>query len=97
MRLSKSAGVRTGVAAAGLAIIANVGVIALGAAIRAWVAPLVAIFAAVAASKAFSVADDGPRDDVLERSGDRAGQGLVAVAIAEAMMALVAGFVWAAN
>jgi hypothetical protein len=57
----------------------------------------VAVLAAVAASKAFSAADDGPRDGERERRCSQAGQALAAVAVAEAMVALVAGFVWALN
>lgn len=95
--MSTAADVRTGVAAGGIAIAANIGGVVLGASARALIAPAVAILAAVAASKAFTAADNGPRDDELERRCNQAGQSLVAVAIAEALMALVAGFVWAAN
>lgn len=94
LRLSGSAGVRTGVVAGGVAIVANIGGLVFGAPTRAWVAPVVAILAAIAASKAFIAADDGPRDDVLERRCNQAGQSLVAVALAEAMMVVVAGFIW---
>jgi hypothetical protein len=97
LRFCKQAGVKTGAAAGGVAILANVAGLALGAATRAWLAPAVAILAAIAASKAFTAADDGPRDDELERWCNQAGQSLVAVATAEAMMLLVGGVVWALN
>ena len=80
-----------------VAIIANIGAFGLGAPLRATVAPVLAIVAAFAAARAFAAADDGPRDDERERRSNQAGQGLVAVALAEATIALVAGFVWALN
>jgi hypothetical protein len=97
LRLSDRASVRTGVATGAVAIIANIGALVIGAPARAWIAPVVAILAAFAASKAFVAADAGARDDELERHCNQAGQSLIAVAIAEAMIALVAGFVWAIN
>jgi hypothetical protein len=97
LRMSRKATVPSGTAAAIAALSANGIGMLMGVTARAWMAPLVAVAAAVASSKAFAQSDDVQRDSDQERAAFQAGVSLAGLAVVEALMALVGLFVWMLN
>lgn len=84
---------RAGVMAGVAGIIANaVSVFRLE--LRPVLALPVMVIAAFAATRAFKLVDDLPRDTDEERHASRAGMALVGFAVAEGLIMLVAAFVW---
>lgn len=93
LRLCRHSNGAAGQNAALLAIVANVMGIALNAWVRAWLAPLVLAAAAFAASRVFAEAGEARRDTDEERALSKAAMALVALALAEAVILLIAGFI----
>jgi hypothetical protein len=93
-RLSHAALVRSGSAAAGITILANIGGIIFGGPVRAIAALPLLLFASLAAARAFKLSDDVQRDTDEEAKASRAGMALVGVAMGEAFVVLIAAFVW---
>ncbi|HVJ18063.1 MAG TPA: hypothetical protein VM686_21735 [Polyangiaceae bacterium] len=95
IRLSMRAMVRPGEVAGVVGIVANVVGLAVGGWTRGAVAIPVLVLAGWAAARAFRLVDDLPRDTDEERNASRAGMALVGMAVAEALIGLVVGLVWA--
>ena len=91
---SSKAMVRPGEVAAMLAITANLGAVFLGGTARAIAALPVLVLGSVAASRAFKLADDLRPDTDEERAASRAAMALVGLAIGEAIIIVVAAFMW---
>jgi hypothetical protein len=93
LRLARSATVRSGVTAAVAGLIANAfSLFRFG--VRPLLALPVLVAACVAVAGAFKLADDLPRDTDEERHASQTGMALVALAIAESLIMLVAAFLW---
>jgi hypothetical protein len=95
INLSRLGAVTLGMAAGWAAMLANVAGMVVGTTARAAAAPIVLLLAALAAKSAFALADQTPSQTDKERALSRAGMSLVAVACAEAIIIVIAGFVWA--
>jgi len=94
VRLSSAAHIKLGVVAGVVALTGNILGVLLSGYLRALITPGVFVIAAVATRAAFAREGDTiPDTDEAERAS-QAAMALLALALAEVMIALVAGFVW---
>ena len=94
LRLSNRAGVGFGATAAIVAIAANVIGLFAGSTVRAFAALPLLVLGGVAAARAFRAAENQRHDSDEERHVSRAGMALVGLAIGEASIVVLVGFVW---
>jgi hypothetical protein len=95
-RLARAAMVRVGIAAATAGLIANAWSMIRGS-VRPVLAIPVLILACIAAAQAFKIAEGLPRDTDEERRASQAGMALAGLSVAEGLIILVGGFLWATS
>ncbi|MCA9600029.1 MAG: hypothetical protein KC776_42290 [Myxococcales bacterium] len=97
LRLTRRTLVQLGTVAAAAIILANVVGVAFGGVTRAALVPVTLGVSAWAAARTFKAADDYPADSDEERHAAQAGMALVALACGEAVVGLIAAFIWASQ